>query len=102
VNDVRLTPKSTIRFAGEVVVVGDDAKAITSPYVIRAIGNADDLATSFASSEVASRYHTLVSADGIGFSFTEHTKLTLPASPPVTPRFAREATPTPTPSGSTR
>ncbi len=95
VNDVRLTPTSAIRFAGEAVLV--DFAPITSPYLIRAIGNADDLATGFASSGVASRYQTLRDADGIGFSFTEHNKLSLPAGTAVTPRFAHQPTPTPNP-----
>jgi uncharacterized protein YlxW (UPF0749 family) len=102
VNNVRLTPTSAIRFAGEAVLV--DFAPITSPYQIRAIGNADNLATGFASSDVASRYQTLSSAEGIGFEFTEHTSLTLPASPAVAPRFAHPPTPTrsPTPTGTTR
>jgi uncharacterized protein YlxW (UPF0749 family) len=104
VNDVRLTPTSAIRFAGEAVLV--DFAPITSPYRIRAIGNADDLATGFASSAVASRYQTLSGADGIGFSFAEHRKLELPASPAVAPRFAHRPAPTPTatptPTGTTR
>ena len=102
VNNVRLTPTSAIRFAGEAVLV--DFAPITSPYQIRAIGNADNLATGFASSDVASRYQTLSSAEGIGFEFTEHTTLTLPASPAVAPRFAHPPTPTrsPTPTGTTR
>jgi uncharacterized protein YlxW (UPF0749 family) len=105
VNDVRLTPTASIRFAGEAVLV--DHEAITSPYTIRAIGNADNLATGFASSEVASRYQTLVSADGIGFAFTEHDKLSLPARAAATLHFAREptsapSTATPSPTGSAR
>jgi uncharacterized protein YlxW (UPF0749 family) len=95
VNDVRLTPTSAIRFAGDAVLV--DFAPITSPFTIRAIGNADDLATGFASSAAASRYQTLASADGIGFQFTEHKKLTLPASPATTPRFAHPPTATPSP-----
>lgn len=97
VNDVRLTPTSAIRFAGEAVLV--DFQPINSPYVIRAIGNSDDLATSFASSAVASRYHTLASADGIGFDFTEHSSLTLPANAGILPSLAH---PAPTPTGTTR
>jgi uncharacterized protein YlxW (UPF0749 family) len=95
VNDVRLTPTSAIRFAGDAVLV--DFQPISSPYTIRAIGNANNLATGFAASEIASRYQTLASADGIGFEFSEHATLDLPASAPVTPRFASVATPPPTP-----
>jgi uncharacterized protein YlxW (UPF0749 family) len=108
VNDVRLTPTSAIRFAGQAVLV--DFQPISSPYTIKAIGNANDLATGFAASDIASRYQTLASADGIGFQFTEHTDLTLPASAPTNPRFATvpsssptpTATPTPTPTGTKR
>jgi uncharacterized protein YlxW (UPF0749 family) len=100
VNDVRLSPTSAIRFAGDAVLV--DFQPISPPYTIRAIGNADDLATSFAASDVASRYHTLVSAEGIGFSFTEHDKLSLPASAAIAPRYAHPPSATPSPSGSTR
>jgi uncharacterized protein YlxW (UPF0749 family) len=86
VNGIRLTPTSAIRFAGQAVLV--DFQPVTSPYTIRAIGNADALSTTFASSEVASRYQTLVSADGIGFSFSEHARMTLPAGSAPLPRFA--------------
>jgi uncharacterized protein YlxW (UPF0749 family) len=88
VNDVRLTPTSPIRFAGEAVIVGDRLEPITSPYEIRAIGNADTLATNFAESDVASRYQTLSGVQHISFSFSDSTHLTLPASAPVTVRYA--------------
>jgi uncharacterized protein YlxW (UPF0749 family) len=87
VNDVRLTPTSAIRFAGEAVLV--DFQAISPPYTIRAVGDADTLATGFAMSEVASRYQTLSSAVGIRFAFDEKGSLTLPASTPPTLRYAR-------------
>jgi uncharacterized protein YlxW (UPF0749 family) len=86
VNDVRLTPTSAIRFAGEAVLV--DFQQITSPYRIRAVGAPDELSTNFAESSVASRYQTLVGVDKIGFSFTESDKLTLPGSGPVKLRYA--------------
>jgi uncharacterized protein YlxW (UPF0749 family) len=86
VNDVRLTPTSAIRFAGEAVLV--DFQPITSPYRIRAVGNSDELSTNFAESSVASRYQTLIGVDGIGFSFSESGKLKLPGSAAVQPRYA--------------
>ena len=98
VNDVRLTPTSAIRFAGEAVLV--DFESIASPYVIRAIGDPDSLDTGFASSAVASRYQTLAAAAGIKFSFDEQSSLTLPASTAVTPRYAQppsSSTPSPAP-----
>jgi uncharacterized protein YlxW (UPF0749 family) len=96
VNGIRLTSTSAIRFAGEAVLV--DFQPITSPYTIEAIGNSDDLSTSFAESAVASRYQTLVSADGIGFSFHNDSKVSLAAGAPVTPRYAT-ATPSTARSG---
>jgi uncharacterized protein YlxW (UPF0749 family) len=89
VNDVRLTPTSAIRFAGEAVLV--DLQPITSPYDIRALGNSDDLSTDFAQSSVASRYKTLAGVDHIGFSFAGSDHLSLPASAPISPRYATVA-----------
>lgn len=88
VNNVRLTPTSAIRFAGQAVLV--DFQPVTSPYRIRAVGSSDTLSTNFAQSTVASRYQTLKSVDHIGFSFAESAHLDLPASAPVTLRYARE------------
>lgn len=87
VNGIRLTPTSAIRVAGQTVLV--DFQPIGAPYVIAAIGAADDLATNFAQSAAASRYQTLKGADHIGFEFTENSALSLPASAPVTPRYAQ-------------
>jgi uncharacterized protein YlxW (UPF0749 family) len=97
VNGVRLTPTSAIRFAGQAVLV--DFQPISAPYTIRAIGNSDQLDVAFAASEVASRYHTLASADGIGFEFTQQSSLSLPASAAVSPRYA---SPAPTATGTHR
>jgi uncharacterized protein YlxW (UPF0749 family) len=87
VNGIRLTATSAIRFAGEAVLV--DFEPINPPYSFRAIGNADQLDTGFAESDVASRYNTLAAAEGIGFSFTEHSNLHLSASTLTGPDYAR-------------
>jgi uncharacterized protein YlxW (UPF0749 family) len=89
VNGIRLTPTSAIRFAGDAVLV--DFAPIMSPYVIDAIGNADQLDVGFASSDVASRYQTLASARGIGFSFDTQSKLELPAGAVTVPQYATAA-----------
>lgn len=86
VNDIRLTPTSAVRFAGDAVLV--DFQPIDSPYRIRAIGNSDRLAVAFADSGVASRYQTLSSAKGIGFRFDGSEDLQLPAAPGSTLRYA--------------
>lgn len=99
VNGVRLTPTSAIRFAGEAVLV--DFEPITAPYRIGAIGNADDLSTSFAQSSVASRYQTLVGVDGIGFSIGNAQRIDAPAAAAVDPRYATTVAPSrPAPSTS--
>lgn len=87
VNGLRLTPTSAIRFAGDAVLV--DFQPINSPYVVDAIGDPGALLTGFAASDVASRYQTLASARGIGFSFAEKSQLDLPASPGTSLRYAR-------------
>jgi uncharacterized protein YlxW (UPF0749 family) len=86
VNGVRLSPTSAIRFAGQAILV--DFEPITSPYTIEAVGDRDQLDTSFAGSEVASRYQTLISADGIGFAFSEEKTVRLAATSPVVLRYA--------------
>lgn len=94
VNGIRLTPTSAIRFAGEAVLV--DLQPITAPYTIAAIGDPDALVTSFASSEVASRYNTLESAEGIGFAFGEKSSITLPGNASASLRYAHGPSPQPT------
>lgn len=86
VNGIRLTPTSAIRFAGEAVLV--DFQPISSPYRVEAIGAADELATTFAQSAVASRYQTKKGAQRIGFTFRDEDKLNLPGSTAITPRYA--------------
>ena len=101
VNGIRLTPTSAIRLAGDAVLV--DFQPVTSPYRIDAVGNADALSIAFAQSDVASRYQTLVSADGIGFSFDTHSRVDLPAGVPGTLRYAvPTSTPTPAPTRTAR
>jgi uncharacterized protein YlxW (UPF0749 family) len=89
VNGIRLTTTSAIRFAGDAVLV--DLLPISSPYRIDAIGNPDTLITGFAASDVASRYQTMASARGIGFSFTQQSALDLPGSANTPLRYARVA-----------
>ncbi len=89
VNGIRITPTSAIRFAGDAVLV--DFQPVASPYMIDAIGSPDRLITGFAASDVASRYQTLASARGTGFSFDERQHLSLPAGAESVPRFATVA-----------
>ncbi|MCL2780363.1 MAG: DUF881 domain-containing protein [Actinomycetia bacterium] len=90
VNGIRLTPTSTIRVAGDAVLV--DFQPIGSPYTIRAIGDPDLLITAFADSAVASRYQTLTALRGGGFHLTQVNRMTLPAGGPATLRYAAGGT----------
>jgi uncharacterized protein YlxW (UPF0749 family) len=90
VNDIRLTPTSAIRFAGEAVLV--DLQPITPPYHISAIGDSDALATNFAESSVASRYQTLTGVEHIGFEFADSEHVQLPAGTVVKLQYATVAT----------
>ena len=60
------------------------------------MGDADLLSTTFAQSAVASRYQTLVSASGIGFSFDTRSRVDLKAGVPGTLRYAVPTSPSPT------
>jgi uncharacterized protein YlxW (UPF0749 family) len=101
VNDVRLTPTTAIRFAGQAVLV--DFRPVTSPYTIRAIGDRNALDTAFVDSPVSSRYQTLAGARGVAFSFDQADHLELAASAAVSPQYARPAnSPSPTPGPSRR
>ena len=87
VDNVRLTPISAIRFAGQAVLV--DFQPVAAPYTIAAIGPADALDTDFTSSSVADRFRTLASADGFRFTITQESHVSLPASAGAGPRYAR-------------
>jgi uncharacterized protein YlxW (UPF0749 family) len=96
VDNVRLTPTSAIRFAGQAVLV--DFQPVDAPYTISAIGSADDLDTDFASSAVADRFRTLTSAYGFTFTITQESHVSLPASSGAGPRYARPGAAASTPS----
>jgi uncharacterized protein YlxW (UPF0749 family) len=99
INGIRLTPTSAIRFAGEAVLV--DFQPVTSPYVIEAIGDSNDLVTAFTASSVADKYRTLASATGLQFDTAQASSITMPANVLAQPNYA-SAPPTGAPSsGST-
>ena len=97
VDNVRLTPTSAIRFAGQAVLV--DFQPVAAPYTISAIGPPDDLDADFASSAVAERFRTLASADGFTFTTSQESHVSLPASSGAGPRYARLDSAASTPAG---
>jgi uncharacterized protein YlxW (UPF0749 family) len=93
VNDQRLTTLSTIRAAGQAVLV--DLRPVTSPYRVVAIGPAD-LSTRFADSTAADQLRAVAAAVGLGLTVTARVGLVVPAAAAVPLSYAR---PTGTSSG---
>ncbi|MCW2543578.1 MAG: hypothetical protein JWM40_1130 [Frankiales bacterium] len=94
VNGQRLTAQTTIRSAGEAVLV--DFRPISPPYELQAIGAVDTMEPRFVDGAVARRFQTWTSLYGIGFSVERRGTLHLPAASPPDLRLVR-----PTTSGST-
>jgi uncharacterized protein YlxW (UPF0749 family) len=94
----RLTPTSTIRLAGEAVLV--ELRPVTSPYRIEAIGDPDGLDSEFNGSGIARRFRSYIQRYEMTFKVSRAGKLSLAASPGSPLVYARErgATRSPTPS----
>ncbi len=86
VDGQRLSPVSTIRSAGGAVLV--DFRPVSSPYEIRAIGDADRMQAQFADSPVARSFTTLTQLYGIGFSTESEPSIEVPAAPATQLRYA--------------
>ena len=78
VNDQRLAAQTAIRSAGEAILV--DFRPLSPPYVLRAIGDVDQMQASFADGATARRLQTLTSLYGLRFSLTRVVTATLPAA----------------------
>ena len=98
VNGQRLTATSTIRQAGEAILV--DFRPVSTPYEVIAIGP-DDLAKQFRDSYAGGFFTELVSKYGMSFAATDAHDVTLEAATQLKLRVARPVTPTTTPSGAT-
>ncbi|MDQ6874625.1 MAG: DUF881 domain-containing protein [Actinomycetota bacterium] len=86
VNGQRLSPTSTIRSAGGAILV--DFRPVSSPYEIRAIGNADRMQVAFADSPIARSFTTFVQLYGMTFSVHRAGSILLPAAPATVLRHA--------------
>jgi uncharacterized protein YlxW (UPF0749 family) len=96
INGERLTATSTIRTAGEAILV--DFRPVTGPYEISAIGPAD-LREQFEKSSSAARMRGLASQYGLRFGIRDAEDLKLPAAGTDIPlRYARPES-SPSPSG---
>ncbi|MEU4236984.1 DUF881 domain-containing protein [Actinoplanes sp. NPDC026619] len=98
VNGQRLTATSTIRQAGEAILV--DFRPITTPYEVIAIGP-DDLAKDFEKGYAGRFFKQLAAKYGMSFGTHEAKDVTLAAATELKLRVAEPSTPPPAPSGST-
>lgn len=78
IDNQRLTPTSTIRLAGEAILV--DLRPVSSPYEIKAVGDADQLHSRFTGSSVARRFRGYVQRYKMTFEVKRADELSLPAS----------------------
>ncbi|HZB50640.1 MAG TPA: DUF881 domain-containing protein [Mycobacteriales bacterium] len=99
VDGERLAPTTTIRAAGEAILV--DLRPVQSPYTIEAVGDPATLLPRFADSEAARRYQSYTGLYGIQFTVRKAGELRLRAATGPELRYA-EAVPSTesTPSGS--
>ncbi len=89
INGQRLTTQTTIRSAGEAVLV--DFRPLSPPYVVQAIGGVDSMEPRFVDGPVARRFQTWTSLYGITFKVTRAKQLRLPAAGPASLRYAGSA-----------
>ncbi|MGW5669591.1 DUF881 domain-containing protein [Micromonospora sp. NPDC003776] len=98
INGQRLTATSTIRSAGEAILV--DYRPVTSPYEVSAIGPGS-MRDRFEGSRAAGLMREVAKATGLSFGVKEAEGLTLPAAPQPRLRYAEPSvSPSPSPSGS--
>jgi uncharacterized protein YlxW (UPF0749 family) len=94
VNGQRLGPTSTIRTAGEAILV--DFNPVSSPYQISAIGDSDALSRKFLADGEVQDLAVVSQSYGLRFEFAKSGSLSLPAA---TPSELRSAEPVPPASG---
>ncbi|MEV0005201.1 DUF881 domain-containing protein [Micromonospora sp. NPDC050980] len=100
INGQRLTATSTIRQAGEAILV--DYRPVTSPYEVRAIGPGS-MRDTFDDGRAAALMREVARTTGLSFGVKEVDDLTLPAAPEPRLRYAEPSvspSPSPRPSGS--
>jgi len=86
INDQRLTATSSIRFAGEAIVV--DFRGLTRPYEVRAIGDPQAMEGVIASGDTGQYFADLRDDYGIVVEWERSEQLTAPAAERLTTRVA--------------
>jgi uncharacterized protein YlxW (UPF0749 family) len=97
VNGQRLTATSTIRQAGQAILV--DFRPVTSPYEVIALGP-DALADDFRNGYAGRFFHELVSRYGMSFDADQIKNVTLDGASELNLRIAKPSTPPPVTSSS--
>jgi len=87
INGVRLTSLSSIRSAGDAILV--DYRPLARPYVVTAIGDPASIEARFASGPGGRGLRTLSEAYGVRFSVATDPALTLTAAAAASLRYAR-------------
>lgn len=93
INDQRLTSLSSIRSAGDAILV--DFRPVDAPYRLVAVGRTDTLAADFAASATAGRFRTYAAVYGMAFDVHELDHTTLPAAAPLDLHVATPVTGSP-------
>ncbi|PZF84658.1 DUF881 domain-containing protein [Micromonospora deserti] len=100
INGQRLTATSTIRSAGQAILV--DYRPVTGPYEVSAIGPGS-MKQRFEESRTALLMREVAEKTGLSFGVREAEDLTLPAAPEPRLRYAQPSvSPSPSPSGADR
>ncbi len=86
INDQRLTTMSSIRFAGEAIIV--DFRGLTRPYVVRVIGDQEALTDELQSGATGEYLDDISSEYGIVIQWEESENVTTPAAERLTTRVA--------------
>ncbi|MCU1616249.1 MAG: hypothetical protein JWO98_3789 [Frankiales bacterium] len=83
----RLGPTSTIRTAGQAILV--DLKPVSSPYLVSAVGDKDALSKKFLADREVETLALVSQSYGLRFVFAKEDHLSLPASTPSELHFAQ-------------
>lgn len=91
INGQRLTSLSAIRGAGDAVLV--NYRPLVRPYVVTAIGDPSTLEARFSAGPAGVELETLRQTYGVRYELTSRDRVTVPAEPGLTLRYAQEALP---------
>lgn len=87
VNDQRLTSLTSIRAAGSAILI--DYQPLAAPYVVRALGDPDELEAGFADGLAGRWLSSAADNSGLRYSANQHERLVLPGAAAMTLRHAK-------------